>query len=244
LRVSRSCHPRFDAVALASGYAVTGPRDPLPPRTRGGPRASAAGRFGGMPASAKMGPSRSCMKRSYASADSQTSVIRAPSSVIDSMWAIWPSGTLPGPAPSRYTRPSSCWCPDLIFCRIRPYMNQERQPRTAWIRFSCAGSPPPTRLIGAASRRRRPGRWPGAVAGRQRCRALPGRRPCGRGGYRRAAGQHPAVTGASSSRRWPGLQVRAGRPPRAGHLVTEQGSPSRGAHAARLRCRSAPPLEQ
>ena len=117
LRVSRSCHPRFDAVALASGYAVTGPRDPLPPRTRGGPRASAAGRFGGMPASAKMGPSRSCMKRSYASADSQTSVIRAPSSVIDSMWAIWPSGTLPGPAPSRYTRPSSC-SRVILACRV------------------------------------------------------------------------------------------------------------------------------
>ena len=50
--------------------------------------------------------------------------------------------------------------------------------------------------------------------------------------------------GATISLRPRAFDLLAALVDRAGHLVTEQGSPSGGAHAARLRCRSAPPLEQ
>ncbi len=96
------------------------------------------------------------------------------------------------------------------------------------------GIPPPP--AGVAGTPRSPG---GSVAAPFRAGALRARR------LPHAAGPHPAVTGAPAIGRWPHLQERTGRPPRAGDPVTEQRSPSRGAPAAR-RCAlaQAPPLEQ
>ena len=119
---------------------------------------------------------------------------------------------------------------------------------------------------GHALRARQPG--PGSVRTARSCghpAASPARHlpVCGRGRWQpvvtgaaawllsrvtpAAAARHLVRTrprwGPSTRHRWPGVARRAARPSRAGHPVTEQRSPSRGAPSGRVACSaSADPL--